>query len=465
MSGPSVTQNAASSLLDCATHVAAGENSWVNASSRAIRSDADHRSALSLPLISTFSILSTFFPSRSCSISISISSRSRSRSCSRSISILDGASKFNFTVQNDGGQVTLKTKIVTAKITVTLIDEDPLAIYTIDKVLLPRELFKALAPSPSPAPAPEPAAVDAPASPKKEGKKKKQKAADAPADEESAPADSPSDAADDSADDGNGAVRFDDGGEWCNDVSTCLQRKDTRLGSSKQMDTQSGFNGILNNQQVYNPGWYIQSYTTHIQIHIVLCYVMHLFPDFYNWNRIKIRYCNGSSFTGDVEEVDLTTNLHFRGARIFEAVIKHLLAKGMENAKNGILSGCSAGGLAAILNYDRFKSFLPNGARVKCVPDAGYFIHMFCWGYGCRKIQPRFAGMVPVQWGVYVYKEETSMKGICFSGSQQFGLENIPRSPGSLTKKRLSSAEDMLQYNELTRSVSVGGTWALIHCS
>ncbi|QHO37383.1 Fasciclin-like arabinogalactan protein [Arachis hypogaea] len=131
------------------------------------------------------------------------------RSRSRSISILDGASKFDFTVQNDGDQVTLKTKIVTAKITGTLIDEDPLAIYTIDKVLLPRELFKALAPSPSPAPAPEPAAADAPASPKKEGKKKKQKAADAPADEESAPADSPSDAADDSADDGNGAVRFD----------------------------------------------------------------------------------------------------------------------------------------------------------------------------------------------------------------------------------------------------------------
>ncbi|RYR41865.1 hypothetical protein Ahy_A08g038287 isoform B [Arachis hypogaea] len=460
MSGPSVTQNAASSLLDCATHVAAGENSWVNASSRAIRSDADHRSALSLPLISTFSILSTFFPSRSCSISISISSRSRSRSCSRSISILDGASKFNFTVQNDGGQVTLKTKIVTAKITVTLIDEDPLAIYTIDKVLLPRELFKALAPSPSPAPAPEPAAVDAPASPKKEGKKKKQKAADAPADEESAPADSPSDAADDSADDGNGAVRFDDGGEWCNDVSTCLQRKDTRLGSSKQMDTQSGFNGILNNQQVYN-------------------------PDFYNWNRIKIRYCNGSSFTGDVEEVDLTTNLHFRGARIFEAVIKHLLAKGMENAKNGILSGCSAGGLAAILNYDRFKSFLPNGARVKCVPDAGYFIHI-PYVSGTKHIENFYNGVVEthgsakylsksctskygaglVLLGIWVPENPasfcrngpSSMGSVCLqgrnkheSGSQQFGLENIPRSPGSLTKKRLSSAEDMLQYNELTR--------------
>ncbi|KAL1369956.1 hypothetical protein HN51_000296 [Arachis hypogaea] len=120
----------------------------------------------------------------------------------------DGASKFDFTVQNDGDQVTLKTKIVTAKITGTLIDEDPLAIYTIDKVLLPMELFKAPAPSPAPAPAPEPATADAPSSPKKGGKKKKQKAADAPADEETAPADSPSDAADESADDGNGAVRF-----------------------------------------------------------------------------------------------------------------------------------------------------------------------------------------------------------------------------------------------------------------
>jgi len=26
--------------------------------------------------------------------------------------------------------------------------------------------------------------------------------------------------------------------------------------------------------------------------------------DFYNWNRIKVRYCDGSSFTGDVEAVD-----------------------------------------------------------------------------------------------------------------------------------------------------------------
>ncbi|MED6145056.1 hypothetical protein PIB30_021412 [Stylosanthes scabra] len=133
----------------------------------------------------------------------------------------DGANNFDFTVQNDGEQVTLKTKTVTAKITGTLIDEDPLAIYTIDKVLLPKELFKAPAPSPAPAPAPEPASADAPASPKKGGKKKKQKAADAPADEETAPADSPSDAADESADGGSGAVRF-DGARYVNVVSVVV---------------------------------------------------------------------------------------------------------------------------------------------------------------------------------------------------------------------------------------------------
>ncbi|KAF2288952.1 hypothetical protein GH714_023050 [Hevea brasiliensis] len=63
----------------------------------------------------------------------------------------DGANKFDFTVQNDGEDVTLKTKSTTAKITGTLIDEQPVAVYTINKVLLPKELFKAEAPTPAPA--------------------------------------------------------------------------------------------------------------------------------------------------------------------------------------------------------------------------------------------------------------------------------------------------------------------------
>ncbi|KVH91609.1 Pectinacetylesterase [Cynara cardunculus var. scolymus] len=130
-----------------------------------------------------------------------------------------------------------------------------------------------------------------------------------------------------------------EGGGWCNNVTTCLARSSTRLGSSKKMVKQVAFSGILHNEPQYN-------------------------PDFYNWNRIKVRYCDGASFTGDVEKVNsvsstMKTNLHFRGARIFHAVIEDLLAKGMSYAENAILSGCSAGGLTSILHCDNFKALLP----------------------------------------------------------------------------------------------------------
>uniref|UniRef100_A0A5B6ZFQ0 Pectin acetylesterase n=1 Tax=Davidia involucrata TaxID=16924 RepID=A0A5B6ZFQ0_DAVIN len=142
-----------------------------------------------------------------------------------------------------------------------------------------------------------------------------------------------------------------EGGGWCNNVTTCLARKNTRLGSSKQMVKQLAFSGILSNNKQFN-------------------------PDFYNWNRIKIGYCDGASFTGDVEAVNPDTNLHFRGARIFPAVIEDLLAKGMRNAENAILSGCSAGGLTSILHCDSFRALLPMGTKVKCLSDAGYFINV-----------------------------------------------------------------------------------------
>ncbi|KAM7492424.1 hypothetical protein LguiA_035345 [Lonicera macranthoides] len=54
----------------------------------------------------------------------------------------EGPNKYDFTIQNDGEDVKLETKVVTAKIVGTLIDEDPVSVYKIDKVLLPTELFK-----------------------------------------------------------------------------------------------------------------------------------------------------------------------------------------------------------------------------------------------------------------------------------------------------------------------------------
>ncbi|KAJ6343023.1 hypothetical protein OIU78_010859 [Salix suchowensis] len=64
------------------------------------------------------------------------------------------------------------------------------------------------------------------------------------------------------------------------------------------------------------------------------------------------------------------------GARIWLAVIEDLLPKGLKNAENALLSGCSAGGLASILHCDSFRSLLPMGTTVKCLSDAGYFINV-----------------------------------------------------------------------------------------
>ncbi|KAI3680003.1 hypothetical protein L2E82_50740 [Cichorium intybus] len=84
--------------------------------------------------------------------------------------------------------------------------------------------------------------------------------------------------------------------------------------------------------------------------------------------------CLSASFSGGV--VVLVTNLHFRGARVFNAIVDELLNKGMRFASNVLLSGSSAGGLASILNCDKFRELFPASTRVKCFSDAGYFSHV-----------------------------------------------------------------------------------------
>ncbi|KAL0875369.1 hypothetical protein Bca101_025074 [Brassica carinata] len=125
----------------------------------------------------------------------------------------DGANKFELSVQDDGVKVTLKTRINTVQIVDTLIDEQPLAIYATDKVLLPKELFKAFAvEAPAPAPTPEDGDVaDSPKSTKGKAKGKKKKAAPSPDDsfgESDSPAEGPDGDADDASADEASAVRI-----------------------------------------------------------------------------------------------------------------------------------------------------------------------------------------------------------------------------------------------------------------
>ncbi|KAL2536903.1 Pectin acetylesterase 12 [Forsythia ovata] len=138
-----------------------------------------------------------------------------------------------------------------------------------------------------------------------------------------------------------------EGGGWCNNIRSCVYRKGTHRGSSTLFEKKIPFTGILSNKAEEN-------------------------PDFFNWNRVKIRYCDGASFAGDSE--DKATGLQFRGQRIWLAAIEDLMSKGMHNSDQALLSGCSAGGLASILHCDEFRSFFPGSTKVKCLSDAGLFM-------------------------------------------------------------------------------------------
>ncbi|XAR52769.1 hypothetical protein NMG60_11021021 [Bertholletia excelsa] len=138
-----------------------------------------------------------------------------------------------------------------------------------------------------------------------------------------------------------------EGGGWCNNRRACVYRKKTRRGSSTYMEQQIPFTGILSNKPQEN-------------------------PDFFNWNRVKLRYCDGASFAGDSE--DKAAQLQFRGQRIWLAAMQDLMSKGMRNANQALLSGCSAGGLASILHCDEFRNLFPRSTKVKCLSDAGLFL-------------------------------------------------------------------------------------------
>ncbi|KAL2453382.1 Pectin acetylesterase 11 [Abeliophyllum distichum] len=71
-----------------------------------------------------------------------------------------------------------------------------------------------------------------------------------------------------------------EGGGWCRNVTECYKRvQDSNLGSSVNKTKIIYFQGMLSKTQTNN-------------------------PDFFSWNKVYVGYCDGSSFTGDVEAVD-----------------------------------------------------------------------------------------------------------------------------------------------------------------
>ncbi|KAI5001355.1 hypothetical protein ZWY2020_026005 [Hordeum vulgare] len=141
------------------------------------------------------------------------------------------------------------------------------------------------------------------------------------------------------------------GGGWCSTVQDCSSRRNSSLGlGSSNFMKPILFAGILGSDQQLN-------------------------PDFYNWNKVYVRYCDGGSFSGDAEgQAQDGSTLYFRGLRIYEAVIDELMEKGLGNATQALLTGCSAGGLATMLHCDDFSAKFPREVSIKCLADAGFFL-------------------------------------------------------------------------------------------
>lgn len=114
---------------------------------------------------------------------------------------------------------------------------------------------------------------------------------------------------------------------WCSDEADCLTRSRTSLGSSSTWEQTLSYEGIMSDS----------------------CFVN---PDFCNYNRVAMKYCDGNSFSSDRELVVNGTRLYMRGRRILDAVFRTLFKIGLAAAKNVLLTGCSAGGLATYLHAD-----------------------------------------------------------------------------------------------------------------
>jgi len=147
-----------------------------------------------------------------------------------------------------------------------------------------------------------------------------------------------------------------EGGGWCESMDDCLSRSNTGLGSSKSYPTNASLgDGYFSTDATQN-------------------------PLMYNWNHVLMRYCDGASFSGnnDTTASYKGKTLYWRGKRIREAIAKDLMEKrGLHEATDLVVSGCSAGGLATYLHTDQWCDFLKaTNPAAKCVglPDSGFFL-------------------------------------------------------------------------------------------
>jgi hypothetical protein len=109
-------------------------------------------------------------------------------------------------------------------------------------------------------------------------------------------------------------------------------------------------------------------------------------PATYNWNIVLLGYCDGNSFSGNLD-APLVVNgkpLYMRGHRIKQYVIEQVLPQSTtllksptswNDATDVLLTGCSAGGLSTYLHANYVQQHLPTSVKsYRVAPISGFFM-------------------------------------------------------------------------------------------
>ena len=145
-----------------------------------------------------------------------------------------------------------------------------------------------------------------------------------------------------------------EGGGWCFDKSSCMNRASSKLGSSLEDGPTRNISAEdhvkFSRDPVQNP-------------------LMH------DWNHIFVRYCDGAFYSGDKEEPVpfLGTRLYYRGKHIIEALFADLSSK-LESSSDVVLAGCSAGAMHVYAHLDAMRALAPANVRIVGLPQSGYFL-------------------------------------------------------------------------------------------
>ena len=143
----------------------------------------------------------------------------------------------------------------------------------------------------------------------------------------------------------NSWVLYLQGGAWCTDKEACLVRSKTELGSS------TGWNETL--PKTAMKSWLSSDPTV---------------SQFHDFHKAVLMYCDGASFSGHVDRPVAVggEKIYLRGRQVLTALIKAISRLGLGAPEQEVLlSGGSAGGLAAILQGDRVRAMLPLATKFK----------------------------------------------------------------------------------------------------